>query len=170
MIYHDSEHQDLFYLGWCHGPAGTARLFYRLYQATRDPQWRDLVEKCAEAVVANGGPAKAVTPGVWHNVSMCCGIAAESEFLYDAFLVTHDRRWFRAAKKGSEQLLELAEEDGKRYRWVQVETRVRPDIAVAQTGYMQGASGIGMWLLHFSDALAGGHRPVLTFPDNPFAY
>ncbi|HKV27365.1 MAG TPA: lanthionine synthetase LanC family protein [Candidatus Acidoferrales bacterium] len=170
MIYHDSEHKDLYYLGWCHGPAGTARLFYRLYQVTRDTRWRELVEKCAEAVVANGGPAKAVTPGVWHNVSMCCGVAAESEFLYDAFLVTHDRRWLRAAKDGSQKLVELADENGKAYRWVQVETRVRPDIAVAQTGYMQGASGIGMWLLHFSDALAGGHHPILTFPDNPFAY
>src|SRR6185437_2003843 len=39
MIYHDNQNKGLYYLGWCHGPAGTARLFYRLYQVTRDPKW-----------------------------------------------------------------------------------------------------------------------------------
>jgi len=170
MIYHDNQNKGLYYLGWCHGPAGAARLFYRLYQVTRDPKWMSLVKKCAEAIVANGGPDKAVTPGVWHNVSMCCGVAAEAEFLYDVYLITHERRWLNGAKEGSNELLNLADRESHGYRWVQVETRVRPDIAIAQTGYMQGASGIGMWLLHFSAALSGQRSAVITFPDNPFAY
>lgn len=170
MIYHDSQNKGLYYLGWCHGPAGTARLFYRLYQVTKDQKWMTLVKKCAAAVVANGGPEKAVIPGVWHNVSVCCGVAAESEFLYDVYLITHNRNWLIEAKKGSGLLLSLSAPQAGGYRWVQVETRVRPDIAVAQTGYMQGASGIGMWLLHFGAALSGERRPVITFPDNPFAY
>ena len=29
--------EDRFYLSWCHGPVGTARLFYRLLQITGDP-------------------------------------------------------------------------------------------------------------------------------------
>jgi len=66
--------------------------------------------------------------------------------------------------------LNLADRESHGYRWVQVETRVRPDIAVAQTGYMQGASGIGMWLLHFDTALSGARLPIITFPDNPFSY
>ncbi len=28
--------EDRFYLSWCHGPVGTARLFYRLHQITGD--------------------------------------------------------------------------------------------------------------------------------------
>ena len=41
VFHHEPDGEDLFYLGWCHGPVGTARLFYRLHQATGDRQWRD---------------------------------------------------------------------------------------------------------------------------------
>jgi lantibiotic modifying enzyme len=170
MIYHDNQHKSLYYLGWCHGPAGTARLFYRLYQDTKDPKWMTLVKKCAEAIVANGGPEKVVIPGVWHNVSVCCGVTAEAQFFYDMYQLTHDRRWLTEATEASKRLLELSDSKVGAYHWVQVETRVRPDISIAQTGYMQGASGIGMWLLHFSTALSGQRRPVIKFPDNPFVY
>src|SRR5579875_1289628 len=170
MIYHDNQIKSLYYLGWCHGPAGTARLFYRLYQVTKNPKWLTLVNKSAEAIVANGGPEKVVIPGVWHNVSVCCGVTAEAQFFYDVYLLTHRRKWLKEATEASERLLSLSDNKAGRYRWVQVETRVKPDIAIAQTGYMQGASGIGMWLLHFSAALSGEHRPVITFPDNPFLY
>jgi lantibiotic modifying enzyme len=170
MIYHDSQNKSLYYLGWCHGPAGTARLFYLLYQETHDPRWMILVKKCAEAIVANGGPEKVVIPGVWHNVSVCCGVTSEAQFLYDMYLLTHDRKWLAESTEASNQLLRLSDAKEGGYRWVQVETRVRPDVAIAQTGYMQGASGIGMWLLHFSAALSDKRLPVVTFPDNPFTY
>lgn len=193
LVYHDNHNTHLFYLDWAHGPAGTAALFYRLYKITKEPKWLELVEKCAAATRIFGGPEKAFAtippesaktltvwrngqpkevpnPGVWRNVSICDGTAGEAEFFYNVYLVSHDRKWLQAAKEGSEDLLKRADVRDGAYRWVQVETFVRPDYAIAQTSYMQGASGIGMWLLHFSDAVAGGHRPVLTFPDNPFAY
>ena len=44
----------------------------------------------------------------------------------------------------------------KGLRWVQAEHRVRPELLVAQTGYMQGAAGIGMWLLRLD---AAEHKP-----------
>lgn len=39
----DPDGRQLYDLGWCHGPAGTARLFYRLYAATKDRAWLTLV-------------------------------------------------------------------------------------------------------------------------------
>src|SRR6185295_11417771 len=36
---------DLYYLGWCHGPTGTARLFYQLHNATGDKAWMTWVAK-----------------------------------------------------------------------------------------------------------------------------
>jgi hypothetical protein len=45
--------------------------------------------------------------------------------------------------------------------------RVRPELLVAQTGFMQGAAGVGMWLLRF-DAFERGKKPLITFPDSPF--
>jgi lantibiotic modifying enzyme len=170
LIYHDDERKKLFYLAWCHGPAGTARLFYRLYQVTGDKTWLDWTIKSARAIVAEGGPQKAVSPGEWNNVGMCCGISAQGEFFFDLYRVTNDRQYLDLAKKASDHVLVEATKDAKGYRWVQVETRVRPDIAIAQTGYMQGASGIGLWMLHFDAALRNEKKPVIKFPDNPFDF
>jgi lantibiotic modifying enzyme len=194
LIYHDNKNTHLYYLDWAHGPAGTAALFYRLYQVTRDPKWLTLMEKCAAAVVTFGGPEKAMAtipaetaptltfpasnggsrqvanPDRWDNVSIGDGTAGESEFLYNVYLVTHDRKWLNAAEAGTNRLLSRANVSDGGYRWVQVETFVRPDFAVAQTGYFQGASGIGMWLLHFGAAIARQHEPVITLPDSPFLY
>ena len=52
-------------------------------------------------------------------------------------------------------------------RWIQAEHRVRPELLVAQTGYMQGAAGIGMLLFHL-DSFLRGERPAIVFPDSPF--
>jgi hypothetical protein len=41
-----------------------------------------------------------------------------------------------------------------------------PGLLVAQTGYMQGAAGIGMWLLRLDAAETG--RRVVRFPDDPW--
>jgi hypothetical protein len=50
---------------------------------------------------------------------------------------------------------------------VQAEHRVQPQLLVAQTGYMQGAAGIGMWLLRL-DAGERGGTPFVRFPDSPW--
>ncbi|MGH9711083.1 MAG: lanthionine synthetase LanC family protein, partial [Candidatus Acidiferrales bacterium] len=172
LIYHDStpNGKSLYYLGWCHGPAGTARLFYRLFQDTHDPQWMSWTKKSARAIVAEGGPEKVVTPGVWHNISACCGVTAEAEFFLDMYRVTRDSEYLELSKRATERLLSLTTKDEQGARWVQVENRVQPDIAIAQTGYMQGASGVGMWLLHMSAFAQGKSEPTITFPDNPFPY
>jgi lantibiotic modifying enzyme len=170
LIYHDNQNKNLYYLGWCHGPAGTVRLFYRLYPVTRDPQWMEWTRQCARAILAEGGPEKAVTSGEWRNVNMCCGVAAEAEFFLDMYSLSKDPRDLAVARKGSDRLLSLATNDSAGERWVQVETRVQPDVALAQTGFMQGASGIGMWFLYIDGAIHGSHVRPIVFPDNPFAY
>ena len=50
LIHHDDSAagQSLYYLSWCHGPAGTARLFYRLWQATHDPDWMAWLNRSAK--------------------------------------------------------------------------------------------------------------------------
>jgi hypothetical protein len=37
----------------------------------------------------------------------------------------------------------------------------------AQTGWMQGAAGIGAWYLRL-DAFEGGRKPSIRFPDSPW--
>ena len=52
-------------------------------------------------------------------------------------------------------------------RWPQAEHRVKPELIVAQTGYMQGAAGIASVLLD-ADAVERGKSPRFTLPDSPF--
>ena len=64
-------------------------------------------------------------------------------------------------------LLARATRDTSGTRWVQAEHRVRPEQLVAQTGFMQGAAGIGMWLLRL-DGQERGRAPFVRFPDSPW--
>jgi hypothetical protein len=57
--------------------------------------------------------------------------------------------------------------DDKGLRWIQAEHRVQPKLLVAQTGYMQGAAGIGMWLLRL-DGAGKGRESFVRFPDTPW--
>jgi lantibiotic modifying enzyme len=141
-------------------------LFYRLYQITGDSQWMAWLKKSARGILQSGIPEKQ-TPGFWNNVSQCCGSAGVAEFFLSLYRITRDVTYLKFSKRVSEQLLSKATRDGQRIRWVQAEHRVRPDLLVAQTGYMQGAAGIGMLFLHL-DSFQRGKKPSITFPDSPF--
>ncbi|MBI3410589.1 MAG: lantibiotic modifying-like protein [Planctomycetes bacterium] len=166
VFHHEPKGEDLFYLGWCHGPTGTARLFYRLYQATEDREWLEWVKRSARAIAQSGIPEKR-TPGFWNNVSQCCGSAGVAELFLDLHRVTKDREYLAFAKRMTDDLVKRATRDEKGTRWIQAEHRVQPDLLIAQTGYMQGAAGIGMWLLHL-DGFERGEKARIRLPDSPF--
>ena len=167
LIFHNEpEGKDLYYLGWCHGPVGTARLFYRLYQVTGDPVWVDWVKKSARGIIESGIPEKE-TPGFWNNVSQCCGSAGVAEFFLSLHKVTRERAYLEFSKRVTAQLLSKATRDRDGMRWIQAEHRVRPELLVAQTGYMQGAAGIGMLFLRMDD-FQRGKKASIIFPDSPF--
>ena len=71
------------------------------------------------------------------------------------------------AKKMTHHLLKKAVSEGKGLKWIQAEHKVKPDLLVAQTGLMQGAAGIGLWLLKL-DAFEKGEKEKIFFPDSPF--
>ena len=157
---------DLFYLGWCHGPVGTARLWFELSRVTGDKAWLEWLDKSANALTKSGIPEQR-TPGFWNNVSQCCGSAGVAQFFLDLHGVKPDRAYLAFAKKMTADLLARGTRDNKGLRWFQAEHRVRPELLVAQTGYMQGAAGIGMWLLRL-DAAENGRKNFIRFPDTPF--
>jgi len=167
LIFHNEpDGKDLYYLGWCHGPTGTARLFYRLFQATGDQKWMDWVRQSARAVMQSGIPEKQ-TPGFWNNVSVCCGSAGIAEFFLDLYKVTKDPKYMEFCRRMTSDLLSKSTRDSSGARWVQAEHRVKPDFVVAQTGLMQGAAGIGMWLLRLDD-FERGRASSMALPDSPF--
>jgi lantibiotic modifying enzyme len=175
IFHHEPEGEDLFYLGWCHGPAGTARLFYRLYQLTEDRVWLAWVEKSINALLESGIPEKQ-TPGFWNNVGRCCGTAGVADFLLDIYRITKNEKALELAVKSSQHILKKASPvpDDKKaegnvtgLKWIQAEHRRKPDFLQAQTGLMQGAAGIGLWFLKL-DAFKKGKKEKITFPDSPF--
>jgi lantibiotic modifying enzyme len=166
IFHHEPEGEDLFYLGWCHGPVGTARLFYRLYQITNKQGWMEWVEKGARGILRSGIPDQEV-PGFWNNVGICCGSAGVAEFFLSLFQVTQKQEYLDFAKKLTEQILSKATREESRMWWVQAEHRSQPAFLQAQTNLMQGAAGIGLWLLRL-EGYERSQQSRLVLPDNPF--
>ena len=166
VFHHEPDGKDLYYLGWCHGPVGTARLFYALGEATGDKAWSGWVRKSANSLLESGIPEKE-TPGFWNNDGICCGLAGVAEFFLDLGRALGDKSYLAFSDRVTARLLAKASVDVGRMSWLQAEHRTRPDFLVAQTGYMQGAAGIGMFLLRL-DAAGRGRKPQVVFPDSPF--
>lgn len=160
--------EQLFYLSWCHGPAGTARLYRRLAQVTGDATWRAYVPRLAQGIIDSGVPeTHPDRSGYWNNISQCCGNCGVSEFFIDIHRATGESKHLDFAKHVVENTLARATEDGDGLKWIQAENRVSPEKVVAQTGLMQGASGVGLALLHLDGAIAR-RKPLVVLPDNPW--
>lgn len=168
LIFHNEpEGKDLYYLGWCHGPVGTARLWVRLHQIDGKAGWLDWARKGAKSILASGVPEQK-TPGFWNNAGQCCGSAGVAGFFLDLAKLTGDDSYRAHARRVAGDLLAHATATpGGGLKWTHAEHRVRPDYTYAQTGYMQGAAGIGMLLLQM-DAVEKGREWTFRLPDSPF--
>jgi lantibiotic modifying enzyme len=163
LVRHHDGDEELFYLGWCHGPAGTGRLFAELGQITGDPHWDDQVRRLAAGVIATGAP-ETRSPGFWNNVSQCCGDCGLGEWFLELDRANPEPSWAGMVDRIAKEVIRRGDAVGDGLRWVQAEHRIQPELLEAQTGYMQGAAGIGSFLLHVQ-----GHRvgraPFLVRPD-----
>ncbi len=166
VFHHEPDGEELFYLSWCHGPAGTARLFYKLNAITKDKKWLDLVHKGARGSIAMGLPEER-TPGYWNNISQCCGDCGVGEFFIALQRNAARPEYAEIVKRTAADTLKRATADGDGLKWVQAEHRVRPELLIAQTGFMQGAAGVGTFFLH-ADASERNARSTIVFPDNPW--
>ena len=169
LIFHhepEADGKNLYYLGYCHGPAGTARLWYQLAKVTGQKEWTEWVHKSARGVMKSGVPDQQ-TPGFWNNVGQCCGSAGVAEFFLHLHRIDGSKDYLAFAERMTAQLLENGTRDARGLRWIHAEHRVRPQEVFAQTGWMQGASGIGAWLLRL-DAFHQKRASPLRFPDVPY--
>jgi lantibiotic modifying enzyme len=159
---------DLYYLGFCHGPAGTARTFFELHKITLEPEYQVWTERLAQGVVQSGIPEN-LTPGYWNVVCQCCGSAAVIDLFVGLWASTGRPVYLAFAQRVARQLVSRETNlDGKGNRWYQAWTRVKPWEVSAETGYSIGASGVGAALLHVHLAEQGKYNAILL-PDNPFA-
>ena len=166
IFHQDEDGQNRFYLSWCHGPVGTARLFWRLHQITGEAKWSNWVDGLTNGVLDSGAPERR-TDGYWNNVSQCCGNVGIGQYCIDL------ARYRRAATTG-ELLTRVvvdtqhrATSDDAGLRWIQAENRTQPENLVAQTGFMQGAAGAGVFFLQL-DAFSRGKPWGFPQPDTPW--
>ena len=165
IFHNDPDGRDLFYLSWCHGPAGTARLFHRLGTMTGDRSWSAYVPRLAQGIVGSGVPQR--SPGFWNNISQCCGNCGVSDFFVSLHGVTGDTSYLTFARRVADDTLDRATSDRDGSKWIQAENRVSPDVVLAQTGLMQGAAGVGLSMLRLDGALRG-RKATIVLPDSPF--
>lgn len=166
-IYHaEPTGKDRYYLSWCHGPAGTARLYYKLFTITGDTVWKQKIVVAARAMMQCGIPTKK-TSGYWNNVGFCCGDAGVVSFFLHLYQQFGSKEYQVFSNEVLSHLLQSASVQNSGLAWIHAENRRQPSFVYAQTGFMQGASGIGWTLLQAH--LATQHKmPQILLPDNPF--
>ena len=168
VFHHEPGGEDLYYLSWCHGPAGTARLYHQLGLATGDETWKSNVPRLAQGIIDSGVPeTHPDLSGYWNNISQCCGNSGVCEFFLSLYGLTKERKHLVFAAHVADNTLARATVDGDGLKWIQAENRVSPSEVVAQTGMMQGAAGVGLSLLHL-DGIAVDRERFIVLPDNPW--
>lgn len=140
---------DLYYLGRCHGPAGTGRLMFLLGQITGQKQWMEWIDANLRGMESTGAP-EVRSAGLWNNVSQCCGDSGLGDYALYLYRATGDRRYLELARRIARYVLSRANRDEGRLSWTTAEMRIRPDFTQTQTGYMQGAAGMGSFFLHLA--------------------
>ncbi len=158
---------------WCHGPAGTSYLFTALREAgVADVSGRpvgELRQRCLHSVLTSGIPQR-LRPGFWDNDGRCCGTAGVGDVLLDAVQDAADParadELLAAAVTMADALVERVVRDDAGARWRFVEYRIAEPLLPPGTTWMQGAAGIGAFLLRLARVLDDGRAaPVVDRPD-----
>ena len=150
--------------GWCHGPAGTVRLFLLLNEIDPEPRWQHAIAACLQALRESRLPLR-LYPGYWDNLARCCGTAGVGQLLLDRYQATGDTALLDWAGTLAADVADRATSTPRGVTWSNTEhTRTPPELP-AEPGFMQGAAGIAGWLarLHALRALrALGSRPDIA--------
>ena len=164
--HHEPDGLGIFYLGWCHGPPGTCRLYQVLARITGEARWTEAIHRAAKAVMESGIPRK-MTPGFWNNAGRCCGVAGVGDFFLSLYRESGRKDYLDFARRMGRSILDRARRTESGWCWEQAEHRTRPGLILAQTGWMQGAAGIGAFLLDL-ERIERGEDAGIVLPDAPF--
>ncbi len=131
--------------GWCHGAAGTVRLFLLLNEIDPQPKWQHAIDACLQALRDSRLPAR-LYPGYWDNLARCCGTAGVGQLLLDRYQATGDSTLLDWAGALAADVVGRALTTAQGVTWSNTEhTRTPPELP-PEPGFMQGAAGIAGWL------------------------
>lgn len=168
----DPDWEGYYDVGWAHGPAGTARLFYRLGQITGEAAWMDLVHASARGIRQSGlpGPPQPGFGEAPFKPDLRFGTASVALFFLDLYQATGEASYLAFARQLVDHLLDRATHDADGLRWEapRYDFFEHPGEPAAFTGYFYGAAGYGLLLLRL-DAAERGASHKIPLPDDPFA-
>ncbi len=157
--------------GWCHGPAGTGRLFLLLAAVTGEARYREVAQKGAQFVIdyaANAEKKGKDGEKPYVPPSFCCGVAGVVDFFCDLTRVTHDASHAAFAKKAGNYLVDVAIADGDGRKWKNGQSVPGGPVSASSTGHnvdlMLGAAGEGLALLRLM-TIDTAADPVHAMPD-----
>jgi lantibiotic modifying enzyme len=144
--------------GWCHGPAGTVRLFLLLNEIDPQPQWQHAIYACLQALRDSRLPIR-LYPGYWDNLARCCGTAGVGQLLLDRYQATGDIALLDWAGILAADVTGRALSTPHGVTWSNTEhTRTPPELP-PEPGFMQGAAGIAGWLARLHALRTGPATP-----------
>ena len=153
----EGEKENTFALSWCHGPPGTARLFFQLFKVTGDKTWMEWVRRCANSILQSGFPDQPLEYGLG-SLQQCCGAPGVVKFFLDLYWYTNDVVYLNYLNKVSDYVQErLINTDGS-FRTSHFQNKV---------GFMSGAAGNGALFFHL-DRFETGRKWNINLPDSPW--
>jgi hypothetical protein len=144
--------------GWCHGPAGTVRLFLLLTGIDPQSKWRQATDACLQALRDSRLPRR-LYPGYWDNLARCCGTAGVGQLLLDRYQATGDTAMLDWAGVLAADVADRALTTPKGLTWSNTEHTATPPELPPEPGLMQGAAGVAGWLARL--------HALHTRPDDP---
>jgi lantibiotic modifying enzyme len=168
---HSDSTQSVYMGGWCHGPAGTGRLFLLLHAVTGEARYLEAARKGARFVedyAANAEKTGADGKKPYVPPSLCCGVAGVVDFFCDLSRVTHDAADIAFARKAGNYLIDVAIVDGDGRKWQNGQSVPGGPAAADSSGHnvdlMLGAAGEALALLRLM-TLDREADPVRSLPD-----
>ena len=159
--------KPFYYLGNCHGPAGTAKFYYKLHQETGDERYLQIIDSMVDGLETWGAPLT-MSKGLWNTVNECCGVAGIAQLFINLYAADPKPRWKELAERSASVLLgwEYRHEDGSS-DWPLAWERLHPENIGSRIGLSNGTAGVAAVLLQLYTLEEG----TLDWPhgiDDPF--
>ena len=149
-----ADYAGKYYLGFCHGPAGTSLLFKKLYDITGDGKYLEFTKALAYGILEAGAP-EYNSWGLWNSYCSCCGTPGLIEYFVWLYEATGEGAYLDYAKRAAVKTISDSRQiDGGRCffgHW----DRTNPRDVQTYTGLYSGASGAASNLLRLYGTLHG---------------
>lgn len=148
------DHEGKYYLGFCHGPAGTSLLFRELYEVTGEKHYMEVCEKLARGIVAAGAP-EYHSWGFWNSCCACCGTPGLIEYFTELHEYAGNAFCLEAAKRSAVKSVSDGSLGVDGLCFYGYWDRTDPRNVQTYTGLYIGAAGVGANLLKLYGSLRG---------------